>query len=295
MDELTILSDQSEILHYDDPAFPLYLRRNTLSLYPFKRVLCHWHQELEFFFVEKGNPLYFVNGQIITLHEGEGIFINAKTLHYGFSGNGEDSTYLVLVFKPSLLASCPAISERFLDEVGDPLLPYFHFSLEQAKPLYGEMSRLYELTSQKPAGYPLELLSGLYHFYALFLSYLPSQKDLPSFSGDGKMMLVKKMLSYLYCHYGEKISVADVASSAGVSESYALHLFKESLHSSLMDYLLSYRIEQASQRLLSSDEGIAQIALEVGFESPAYFSECFKKIKGYTPRQYRHSFLAKAD
>jgi AraC-like DNA-binding protein len=246
---------------------------------------------MEFFLVEQGNPSYFVNGEIIALHPGEGIFINAKALHYGFSANGEDSTYLVLVFKPSLLSSCPYIDDHYLGFVGDPSFPYRKMSQDQAAPLYQEMKAMYELEGEKSERYPLELLSHLYRFYSLFLSSLPSSKEAPASLGNPKMAFVKRMLSYLYCHYSEKIQVGDVAAAAALSESYALHLFKELLHASMMDYLLSYRVDQASQKLLSSDEEIAAIASEVGFESPAYFSECFKKIKGYTPREYRQNFL----
>jgi AraC-like DNA-binding protein len=232
-----------------------------------------------------------VNGEIVTLHPGEGIAINAKAMHYGFSGQGEDSTYLVLVFKPSLLASCPFIEASYLSEVGDPSRPYHVFKKGEAAPLFKEMEDMFALEEMKGSTYQLELLSHLYHFYALFSQALPPEEPLPLSPHTSKMALVKKMLSYLYYHYSEKIAVKDVASFAALSESYALHLFKELLHSSLMDYLSSYRIEQASQKLLGSEEDIASIALEVGFESPAYFSETFKKIKGYTPREYRQKFL----
>ena len=101
MESITVLPDQSEILHYENPAFPLFLIRSALSNYSEKRVLCHWHKEMEFFYVEKGRPAYFVNGNIVQLNEGDIIFINSKTLHYGFSPDGEDSVYVCLVFMVS--------------------------------------------------------------------------------------------------------------------------------------------------------------------------------------------------
>jgi AraC-like DNA-binding protein/mannose-6-phosphate isomerase-like protein (cupin superfamily) len=293
MDELTVLPDQSEILHYDDPTFPLYLRRNTLSLYPFKHVLCHWHQEFEFFFVEKGNPSYYVNGTTVKLHEGELIFINSRYPHYGFSADGTDSTYLVLVFQPSLLIDCPLIGEEYVTPLRqNPDLPFLVFSKEKCPLLQEEMRTMFTLLERKEASYALKVLAHLYTFWADFLA-LKGQEKPRVIAHSHQGLLLEKMLTYIYAHYAENLSVSLIAGAAAISESYAIHLFSALLHASPIAYLTSYRIERSEELLKNPENDISEVARQVGFESPAYFSETFRKEKGYSPREFRRLLLEK--
>jgi AraC family transcriptional regulator, melibiose operon regulatory protein len=291
MDELTVLPDQSEILHYDDPDFPLYLRRNKLSLYPMKRVLCHWHTELEFFLVEKGHPSYFVNGSNLALQEGECLFVNAKYPHYGYSSDGTDSVYLVLVFRPSLLSACPEVANSFLDPLlEDPELPFLLLPANQTSSLRQEMLAIFDLMQKKEEGYPLRVLSHLYSFYGDFLALRGKEKALPSLP-SAKSEMLKRMLTFIYSHYGEKITLEDIASSGEISSGYASHLFKDLLQSSPIRYLLSFRIEKSEELLRDRRANINEVAQAVGFESAAYFTEIFKREKGMSPREYRKHLL----
>ena len=52
-------------------------------------------------------------------------------------------------------------------------------------------------------------------------------------------------------------------------------------------YLLTYRIERAARKLLSTDESITQIAYDCGFNDLSYFIKTFKDIKKITPKNYR--------
>jgi len=50
------------------------------------------------------------------------------------------------------------------------------------------------------------------------------------------------------------------------------------------------RLSKAGILLKNKTGNISEIALEVGFNNPAYFSECFKKQFGVTPSQYQRNF-----
>lgn len=55
------------------------------------------------------------------------------------------------------------------------------------------------------------------------------------------------------------------------------------------DYINRIRIEKAVELLTYTDKPINDIASEVGFTYPRYFSTLFKKIKGVTPTQFKES------
>ena len=54
-----------------------------------------------------------------------------------------------------------------------------------------------------------------------------------------------------------------------------------------MEYLYQIRLNVAENLLLHSDKNITEIAFEVGFLSPAYFTKIFREHKGYPPSFYK--------
>ena len=47
MNGVSILKDASEIVHYNNPNIPLYLKDRWLSSYTNMEALCHWHEDTE--------------------------------------------------------------------------------------------------------------------------------------------------------------------------------------------------------------------------------------------------------
>lgn len=56
------------------------------------------------------------------------------------------------------------------------------------------------------------------------------------------------------------------------------------------DYHAMHQMQNAQELLLNSSLSISQIAQQLGFEDPLYFSRKFKKHVGTSPRQYRQTF-----
>jgi AraC family transcriptional activator of mtrCDE len=54
-----------------------------------------------------------------------------------------------------------------------------------------------------------------------------------------------------------------------------------------LHYLINIRIAEAIKLLKNTGKPVTDIALETGFYSSQHFSTTFKKLTGYTPRQFR--------
>ena len=98
-----IKEDYSEKVQYNDPDYPVYIRRNFLSTYPHYAAPSHWHEDIELIAVLSGQMKYSVNGEIIDLKEGEGIFVNSRQMHFGFSDTNAECEFLCTLFHPMLL------------------------------------------------------------------------------------------------------------------------------------------------------------------------------------------------
>ena len=60
---------------------------------------------------------YNVNGEILTLRQGEGLFVNSKQLHFGYGNGAGDCTFLCVLFHPALLCSSACVEQRFVQPV----------------------------------------------------------------------------------------------------------------------------------------------------------------------------------
>lgn len=84
-----------------------------------------------------------------------------------------------------------------------------------------------------------------------------------------------------------KFRLEELAAGASLSVPHFCLLFRKLTGYAPIDFVIRQRIRCACQRLDSTDESIATIASETGFEDPYYFSRCFSRVMGCSPRAYR--------
>ena len=102
-----------------------------------------------------------------------------------------------------------------------------------------------------------------------------------------KIHKLKKVLKYIRDNFANEITLDDMAREADLSTKYFCSFFKSMTGTTPVKYLLTYRIERAARKLLSTDESITQIAYDCGFNDLSYFIKTFKEIKRITPKNYR--------
>jgi len=103
---------------------------------------------------------------------------------------------------------------------------------------------------------------------------------------------VLKAMEYLAEHFQAPTSVAELANLCHLSESRLSHLFQEQFGLGVQKYRNNLRLQQAKKLLAATNEPISRIAEAVGYEDPVQFSRFFSKNIGYSPREFRASFLS---
>ena len=78
-------ADYSETVDYNRKEYPFYIRRGILSTYPNYSAVSHWHEDLEFIIILSGRMSYNVNGATVELSPDDGIMVNSRQFHYGYS------------------------------------------------------------------------------------------------------------------------------------------------------------------------------------------------------------------
>ena len=134
-------------------------------------------------------------------------------------------------------------------------------------------------------GYEMRLRFLLSDVWMMFLSSLQMPTDVSS-SADSDAR-IRKMLGFVFEHYGERISIENLAESANISQRECYRIFRDRLHISPVEYINSYRIQIASQMLISTEKTITEIGQACGLGSSSYFGKVFKAKMGCTPEQFR--------
>lgn len=99
--------------------------------------------------------------------------------------------------------------------------------------------------------------------------------------------IIEKSILYMHEHLRENISLQELASHCGYSVSHFSLVFRRKTTRSPIEYFLDLKMQQACQMLDFTNKRIKEIATELAFDDPFYFSRLFKRMIGISPIDYR--------
>ncbi|MGY4797914.1 helix-turn-helix domain-containing protein [Lysinibacillus fusiformis] len=108
---------------------------------------------------------------------------------------------------------------------------------------------------------------------------------------EEKINLVQQTVQYMEQHYDESLTVEQLANMAGMVRWQYSQQFKILTGKKPTDYLTHLRINQAKELLCNSAEPLRKISRQIGFKDESYFSRCFHKLTGNTPREYANIYF----
>lgn len=100
---------------------------------------------------------------------------------------------------------------------------------------------------------------------------------------------IRAVQAYVETHLHEQMSLADLATTAGLSSFHFLRSFKASLGETPARYVMDRRMERARYLLKVGKLPIAEIGMSVGFEDVSHFSRAFRRTMGMTPSAFRRA------
>ncbi|MBD5080649.1 MAG: AraC family transcriptional regulator [Ruminococcaceae bacterium] len=283
---IELKDDRSEKIHYDSSDYPIYIRHGILSNYPNYAAPSHWHDDIELIAVLEGEMDYNVNGEVIRLRKGEGIFVNARQLHFGFSSTMTECIFNCIILHPMLLCAAPAYERDFVLPVIrssksfvflDPDIGWQRAVLEQIH---------FMVQSKDDSAAPLKVQSSFLAIWSLLYENLPLEEHTAERFGSD-LTVVKDMIGFIQKNYSRKISLEEIAVSGAVGQSKCCKLFAKYLGQSPNAYLNQYRLNKSLELLCCYDMSITEVALSAGFGGASYYAEIFRKCFGESPTEYR--------
>lgn len=101
--------------------------------------------------------------------------------------------------------------------------------------------------------------------------------------------IINKIISYLYMHIEDHLSLEEIAYDLKISTGYLSSCFKKNMGISVMNYYKKIKVERSKTLLMNSNKSILEISTLLGFCDQCHFSKTFKSIVGLTPTEYKNS------
>lgn len=99
--------------------------------------------------------------------------------------------------------------------------------------------------------------------------------------------LIQKANDFMEENFSTEITLDSIAKEVNLSPYYFSHFYKEETGINFIDHLVAIRVEKAKEYLSNADASVKDVAKQVGYSDPNYFSKLFKKITGLTATEFK--------
>lgn len=257
------------------------------------------HNFWEMVYIDKGQMLCTAGKNQFTLKNGEVAFHKPNEYHNLTGNRSTSSNVSILTFE------CDSPAMQYFEN------KIFRLNAEEKtllSMLFEEgMSCFRLIDPQDPLLQKLELLPDApfgsmqmtKSLLELLLIKLHRHKDMLThqhrlniqLDGMDVPIAVKEILDVLHSHLYDTLTVADVAKAVGKSEATVKKLFSLYRSGGIIRYYGALKIKEAKKLIREDRYNFAQIAELLHYDTPQYFSKCFKSFTNMTPSDYRRSII----
>lgn len=241
----------------------------------YESVLAHSHSFVEVVYIESGNGVQKLNNKAMKLKSGD-VFIIANDAEH------------------SIIPMCAEEKFRIVNVIFEKSVVDFDYSqldpelVIKTSPDDELVCLIYKVLAEyenKQGKFDLRI-KGLIHLILADFLECASEKNRVK-KKKYKEDYVNEATKFIHEHYNEKIKLDTIATNVGVTSGYLQKIFREERNTSLIEYLLRYRVEQACKMIVETDYSIQEICLRIGFSDVKNFHYRFRQIFGVTPNEYR--------
>ncbi|MGN1025464.1 MAG: AraC family transcriptional regulator [Faecousia sp.] len=238
----------------------------------------HSHRHAELFYVVGGVGKFRIEDELYPVAADDLVVVNPLVQHTEVSLNANPLEYIVLGVEGLELSVQDSPEDRFC-------IVNFRDTSQSVLPLLQGM--LQELQSRLPGcdavcqGLLEVLVVRLMRRTDFSASLAPPQH------ASRESAAVRR---YIDAHFKENLNLDTLAELVHVNKFHMAHAFTREYGVSPISYLNARRIEESAYLLKATDHPLARIAQMMGFSSPSYFSQSFRKAKGISPLEYRNQF-----
>ena len=235
----------------------------------------HSHQCTELFYVVGGVGGFQIENDMLQVTSHELVVVNPNIQHTETSWNSAPLEYIVLGVEGLELTAPDGKDDRYFilnfKGLGDAVLTCMKMMLREVE--------------QKLPGADSVCQNLL---QVLIVQLMRETNVSAEKTEQATRRLCATAKRYMDTHFKDKIDLALLAAVTGVNKYYLSHSFSEEYGISPIQYLNKKRMEESKYLLSSTDLPLGRIVQMLGFSTPSYFAQMFRRAEGVTPSEYRN-------
>ena len=245
----------------------------------------HRHEHmLQMFFLQNGRGMADLDGEQVALSSGDLLLIPPNCIH-AFAWQKDSAGYVVFINR-MLLGEMQKTLGRQLDwcrggasviQLGqhEQDINYLMLALEKEQ---GNLSR-----SADPVRFHLCAV------LLLTVDRLAVNIQLETHKRDRKQLRLEQFAELIDHHFKQHHQVQWYASQLGLTPAHLNSLCRELRGTTAKAFIHQRLVTEAKRQLLYTPASVAEIAIDLGFNDPAYFNRFFKRLEDMPPNRYRQS------
>lgn len=276
-----------ELTEHRTVVLPVACYETTISQNIHGYIPLHWHDEFQFVRIAQGEAVFQINEEKIIVRQGDGLFINSGCLHMAEDRNESGCVYTCLNVSPDFVVPQELYATFAAPYIQATNLPFVYMDANKAwgKSILDAVLNVQRWMEQKPPYFEIEIAMQLTFIWKnLIMNGLPLKYDQTEAVKSRRM---KQMLSWIDCHYAEKVTLDDIARAGQLSRSECCRYFKRMLKTTPLHYVIDHRIRKSLVLLQQAEANVTEVAYQVGFNSTSYFIDRFRKSMNMTPLAYK--------
>lgn len=233
----------------------------------------HLHNALEIVYLTAGNCTVQQDRQHHLLQPGDWFVCFPNRVHGYEDSTNAEAYVLIIPISPYLTPYYNTLEQKLPDS---PLIPKGTWE-------HTGLRTVLQLSFQEEVDENDPVLLGYIHVIVGKLLSLMTLQDTPATGGNA----LQTLLLYLHDNYTQPLTRKQIAKAVGYNESHISHLFTDTLHMTLKEYLTAMRLYDATALLTQTEQSVSQIALSLGFGSIRSFNRTFQQYMHISPTAYR--------
>lgn len=272
-----------DTISFEIPDFPITVNKERRA----GNEKSFFHEEIEIKYVVSGTVTTMIDTEMVSAEKGDIIFFNPYEVHSNIVLGDQKGVYHILVIGLDFFSS-PGLSDIDLRRLFMNKRTRFNNLIKNKRAAAIIKAIVLEMTEQKEF-YKSAVKALLQELFVL-LQREEISKEEGKTSEDELVHMYRSIepaVQAIRDNYNKKISGDELAELCNMSRYHFCRSFKKIMGITAVQYQTNCRLKIADIFLKSGEKTISEIARETGFEDEAYFSRCYKKNKGMSPKTAR--------
>lgn len=252
------------------------------------KMLIQPHRKANYFFVfvEKGSVKHKADLNDLSITNGQLFFVLPNQIHSVPEQQQEGSAYFKMSFDQNCLSLLPKQFSFLINPLNAQIISFDEEARQRVKLLFEILNTiLHSDNEQKDAEIILAHLNALLtELNNAYFKNVPTEK--PESNKLSKYIAFKIAVE---THLTEQQSINAIADGLSVSTNHLYNIVKEFSGLSPKEFITNRLMLEAQRKLFYSETSVKELAYELGFNDPDYFSKLFKKSTGKSVTQFVES------